>query len=227
MQKPVRELTAEHKNCILRPAVEQVDRQYVLLMGSSHVGRILLQYLHANNFILAGQEGFTWADALNCLNDTTLFLRQFSCRLPSHSLKSMTPAQAVAKAQVIVFVHGTNVLSHWEHASPVPARPVIQKMKDVLEKISFLRTQADKGRAQIHISGLMAHLDLDARQLQAAEQVDRAAMEHPLVRSVVEYRWYKPRLHLEHDRKHLTHVAYRHFVSDIKSAVRLYQSGDW
>ncbi len=227
VESEVASLLSKHQDCIPRPRIEQVSRQYVLLMGSSHVSRIPARFLSAENLILAGREGYSWKDAVACLNETKMCPAASSCRPWNRSLRSMTSADAVVKASIIVLVYGTNDISYYQQDRPVPVNRIIKQMSGVLDKIRSLRSAAKVGPAQIHVSSVMPRQTWNGHQLEASMQLDRAALHHTMVTSVVPHPWYDASCHLIEDGKHLTEAAYQLFTQDLKAAVRHHCLGDW
>ena len=227
VENEVADLISKHHDCVPRPHSEQVDRQYILLMGSSHIGRIPARFLTAENLILAGREGYTWRDAVACLSEVTSCPDAVSCRPRNRSLKTMTSAAAVVKANIIVLVYGTNDLSYYRKDQPVPVQRIVKQMHGVLDRIRTLRATAKVGPAQIHISGVMPRKSWSHHQLKASAQLDRAALHHVMVTSVVSHPWYDATCHLIEDGKHLTEAAYQLFTQDLKAAVRHHRLGDW
>ena len=220
-------LLSKHQDCIPRPVVEQVSRQYVLLMGSSHVSRIPARFLSAENLIVAGREGYSWRDAIACLSETKMSPSTSSCRPRNRSLRSMTSADAVVKASIIVLVYGTNDISYFTQDRPIPVNRIIKQMRGVLDKIRSLRSTAKVGPAQIHVSSVMPRQSWNAHQLEASVHLDRAALHHVMVTSLVPHPWYDSSCHLIEDGKHLTEAAYQLFAQDLKAAVRHHRHGDW
>ena len=226
VERELADLVAKHQDCIPKPVVEQVARQYVLLMGSSHIGRIPARYLIAENLILAGCEGYTWRDALSCLGEIELKHGAASCRPRNRSLMSMTSAAAVLKANIIVLVYGTNDISYYSEGL-VPVELLIKQMEDVLSQIQTRRLKSGLGPAQIHVSSIMPCLYWNRGQLDAAMYLDQAARSNPTVTSVILHPWYNASCHLIRDGKHLTETAYHYFTQDLKTAIRLHHPGDW